>query len=51
MVEPQRPQNPRIVPGDEANFVISPFVTSTAGASKPANTDTGAPECRRQLWQ
>src|SRR5262249_20808441 len=50
-VEPQRAQNPRVVPGEDLNLVISPLVTVYAPRSKPTKTETGAPLCRRQLWQ
>jgi hypothetical protein len=50
-VEPQVRQKPRVVPGEDLNFAISPFVTVYAWKSKPTKTETGAPLCRRQLWQ
>ena len=34
-VEPQRAQNPRVVPGDDLNVVMAPWVTVTASFSKP----------------
>ena len=43
--------NPRHLPGDELNFVISPFVTAEASRLYATNTETGAPLCLRQLWQ
>jgi len=33
------------------NLVISPLVTTWAARANAAKTETGAPLCRRQLWQ
>src|SRR5579859_737924 len=50
-VEPQVEQKPRNMPGEDANLVISPLVTSTTVSSKATNAAAGAPQCLRQLWQ
>jgi hypothetical protein len=51
MVDPQRAQNPRSLPGDELNLVISPSVTAQASRLNATKAETGAPVCLRQLWQ
>jgi len=50
-VEPHLAQHPRNLPGDELNFVIFPLVNLYASCRNATKTETGAPLCRRQLWQ
>jgi hypothetical protein len=37
------------MPGEDANLVIAPLVTSTTISSKATNAAAGAPQCLRQL--
>src|ERR1700736_4973300 len=46
-VDPHLAQNPRHLPGDELNFVISPLITVYAVQSNATKTETGAPLCFR----
>jgi hypothetical protein len=48
---PQRAQNPRTTPGEDANVAGSPWMNAKSAARKIAHASEGAPAALRQVRQ